>query len=269
MTFPVIIRGGGDLASGVVIRLHHAGIGLVVAEIEKPLAVRRTVSFAEAIYSDFVKIEDISARKVSSFQEAEKVSLQGLIPFIIEPALEHLIAQSPMIIIDAIMTKREPEIKLNSAQLVIGLGPGFVAGKHCHAVIETLRGHNMGRVFWEGSAAADTGLPGSIVSYKVDRVLRAPANGFLEPHAEIGQRLKKGDLIATVSSAEIRALFDGVLRGLIHPSVELTRGMKIGDLDPRDDPSFCYRVSDKALAVGGGVLEALLTRPDIRRQLWA
>ncbi len=268
MTFPVIVRGGGDLASGVVMRLHHAGMRLAIAEIEKPLAVRRTVSFAEAIYADSVNVEDIAAKKVSSFEEAEIVSLQRLIPVIIEPTLEHLVAQSPMIIVDAIMTKQEPETNLNSAQLVIGLGPGFIAGKHCHAVIETLRGHNLGRVFWEGSAAVDSKQPGSIVNYKVDRVLRSPGSGYLEPRTEVGQRLKKGDLIATVTSKEIRASFDGVLRGLIHPSVELTPGMKIGDLDPRDDPSYCYRVSDKALAIGGGVLEAILSRKDIRSKLW-
>ena len=187
---------------------------------------------------------------------------------IIDPELSSLKSLKPIVVVDARMLKRPPEVGREIAPLVVGLGPGFTAGTDCHAVVETLRGHNLGRVSWEGSAASDTGQPGSIVSYNVDRVLRAPAAGFLKPNAEIGQRLMKGDLIATVVDSEVRAGFDGVLRGLIHPSVELTPGMKIGDLDPRNDPSFCYRVSDKALAIGGGVLEALLTRPEVRRQLW-
>ncbi|MCL5428635.1 MAG: selenium-dependent molybdenum cofactor biosynthesis protein YqeB [Chloroflexi bacterium] len=268
MPMPVIIRGGGDLASGVVMRLYRAGIRLVIAELKQPLAVRRTVSFAQAIYAGAIEIEGVHAKRAQSLNEAEEISSQGDIPVLVEPNLEILVAGRPLALVDARMAKREPETTPTSAQFVIGLGPGYVAGTHSHAVVETLRGHNLGRVYWEGPAAMNTGLPGSIVSYNVDRVLRAPANGFLEPRAEIGQRLKRGDLIATIHGQEVRALFDGVLRGLIHPSVELTQGMKIGDLDPRDDPSFCYRVSDKALAVGGGVLEALLTRPEIRSRLW-
>jgi xanthine dehydrogenase accessory factor len=136
-------------------------------------------------------------------------------------------------------------------------------------VVETMRGHNLGRVFWQGSAQEDTGTPGSIARHGKDRILRAPSAGQTEPHAQIGQQLKAGDLIAVISGKEVRAPFDGVLRGLIHPSVQATAGMKIGDLDPRNDPSYCWRVSDKALAIGGGVLEALLTRPDVRAKLWA
>lgn len=268
MSIPIIIRGGGDLASGVAFRLHRSGIRLAIAELERPLAVRRTVSFAQAMYAGEIEIEGISAKRISNFQEAAASSAMGIIPVLVEPNLDVLLAQNPLVIIDARMTKNEPDIKITSAPLVVGLGPGFIAGTHCHAVIETLRGHNLGRVFWEGSAALDTGQSGSIVSYNIDRILRAPAAGFLEPRAEIGQQMKTGDLIATVGVAEIRAGFDGVLRGIIHPSVELVPGMKIGDLDPRNDPSFCFQVSDKALAIGGGVLEALLTRPEIRTQLW-
>lgn len=268
MPIPVIIRGGGDLASGVALRLHRAGIRLMIAELVKPLAVRRTVSFAQAVYSGEIEIEGVFGKKASSYQEAERISKKDILPVLTEPALNTLVSTNPVVIIDARMTKQEPDTSVSSAQLVIGLGPGFNAGVHCHAVVETLRGHNLGRVFLEGVAATDTGQPGSIVSYSVDRVLRSPASGFLEPCTEIGQSLRKGDLIASIGSNEVRAAFDGVLRGLIHPSVEVHAGMKIGDLDPRNDPSFCYRVSDKALAIGGGVLEAMLTKPEIRRQLW-
>jgi xanthine dehydrogenase accessory factor len=268
MPIPVIIRGGGDLASGVAVRLHRAGIRLLIVELEKPLAVRCTVSFAQAVYSGEIEIEKVPAQKVPGYQEAEEILMKGILPVLVEPELKALVNEHPVAIIDGRMTKKGPDTNISSAQLVVGLGPGFITGVHCHAVVETLRGHNLGRVFWEGSAATDTGQPGSIVSYSVDRVLRAPAAGFLEAHAEIGQSIKKGDLIASVDGHEVRAGFDGVLRGLIHPSVELGVGMKIGDLDPRNDPSYCYRVSDKALAIGGGVLEALLTKPEIRRQLW-
>lgn len=256
------------MASGVAMRLHRAGIRLMIAELDKPLAVRRTVSFAQAVFAGKIEIEGVNSQLIQSLDDAMESAAQGIIPVIVEPNLSTLTGLHPYVLIDGRMTKREPETSLDTAPLVIGLGPGFIAGKNCHSVVETLRGHNLGRVFWEGSAAVDTGLPGSIVNYKVDRMLRAPTAGYLETRAEIGQRLKTGDLIATLGGVEVRALCDGVLRGLIHPSVELTQGMKIGDLDPRDDPSFCFRVSDKALAVGGGVLEAMLSQPEIRRQLW-
>jgi xanthine dehydrogenase accessory factor len=269
MPVPVIIRGGGDLASGVAMRLHRAGIRLLIAELEKPLAVRRSVSFAQAIYSGGVEIEGVVGKRAGNLAEVEGIVAKGEIPVLVEPSLSTLVSSRLIALVDARMTKGKPETTLDSAQLVIGLGPGFIAGIHCHAVVETLRGHNLGRVFWEGSAAVDTGRPGSISAYNVDRVLRAPADGYLEPRTEIGQSLKQGDLVATVNGMEIRAAFDGVLRGLIHPSVELTQGIKVGDLDPRNDPSYCTRLSDKALAIGGGVLEALLTRPAIRERLWA
>jgi xanthine dehydrogenase accessory factor len=268
MSIPVIIRGGGDLASGVAIRLHRAGINLFVTELEKPLAVRRTVAFAQAIYSGQIEIEGIIGKRVEHIEEAVDFSAKEIIPVIVAPGLNALSSMRPIAIVDARMMKSETDPSITSAPLLIGLGPGFIAGKTCHAVVETVRGHNLGRVFWEGSAAKNTGIPGTLASHNTDRVLRSPVSGQLEPQAEIGDRLKAGDLIAKVNGAEVRASFDGVLRGLIHPSVDLTAGMKIGDLDPRNDPAFCYRVSDKALAIGGGVLEAILSRQEIRKQLW-
>jgi xanthine dehydrogenase accessory factor len=268
MTLPVIIRGGGDLASGVAIRLHRAGIRLIIAELEKPLAVRRTVSFAQAIYSGQIEIEGVLGKKVENSEEAAELSAQGKIPVMVAPELDALSAIRPIVIVNARMLKSEPDTSITSALIVIGLGPGFVAGRNCYAVVETLRGHNLGRVFREGTAAIDTGIPGKVAGHNIDRVLRAPVAGRATPLAEIGDQLKAGDLIARIDGAEIRAAFDGVLRGLIHPSVDLTVGMKIGDLDPRNDPSFCHRVSDKARAIGGGVLEAILSREEIRTQLW-
>ncbi len=268
MSAIVILRGGGDLATGVALRLHKAGIQLVIAELEKPLAVRRTVAFCEAVYAGHAEVEVVKARLISKREEVAAVLEKGEIPVIIDPNLIALADLSREVLIDARMNKRAPDVIANAANLVVGLGPGYLAGKNCHAVVETMRGHNLGRVFWEGSASADTGVPGTIAGHSRDRVLRAPASGKVEPAAEIGQQLKAGELIATVAGQELRAGFDGVLRGLIHPSVEVSSGMKIGDLDPRNDPSFCFRVSDKSLAIGGGVLEALLTRPEIRAKLW-
>lgn len=269
MSSLVLLRGGGDLASGIAVRLHHAGIKLVIVELEKPMAVRRTVSFAEAVYSGQIEIEGIVARRVQKVIVASAVADEGEIPVLVDPTLGSLPTLAPVALIDARMTKQPPETGIDAAPLVIGLGPGFVAGENCHAVVETMRGHSLGRVFWQGSVQPDTGVPGTIASHNLDRVLRAPAAGRVEPAAEIGQQLREGQLIATIAGQQLIAPFDGVLRGLVHPSLDVKKGMKIGDIDPRNDPSYCWRVSDKSLAIGGGVLEALLTRPEIRAKLWA
>ncbi len=268
MSSLVLIRGGGDLASGVALRLHRAGIKIVIVELEKPMAVRRTVSFAEAIYAGQTEIEGIVARRVQKVIVAPAVADEGEIPVLVDPKLSSFPTLAPVALIDARMTKRAPEVGKDIAPLVIGLGPGFFVGENCHAVVETIRGHNLGRVFWQGSAQADTGVPGTIATYNLDRVLRAPADGRVEAVAEVGQRVKAGELIATLAGQQLLSPFDGVLRGLVHPSLDVHKGIKIGDVDPRNDPSYCWRVSDKSLAIGGGVLEALLTRPEIRKKLW-
>ncbi|MEX2144261.1 MAG: selenium-dependent molybdenum cofactor biosynthesis protein YqeB, partial [Anaerolineales bacterium] len=248
----VVLRGGGDLATGVALRLHRASIRVLITELVKPLAVRRTVAFAEAIYAGEVEIEGITARRIALPVEIEPAFKVNSIPVLADPALAALAALAglvPEVLVDARMTKRAPDVVANAAALVVGLGPGFVAGENCHAVVETMRGHNLGRVFWQGSAEADTAVPGSMAQQSKDRVLRSPAAGRVEPQAEIGQQLKAGEPIATIAGQELRAAFDGVLRGLIHPSVDCFVGMKIGDLDARNDPSYCWRVSDKSLAI--------------------
>jgi xanthine dehydrogenase accessory factor len=267
MSIPVVIRGGGDLASGVALRLHRAGIGLAILELEKPMAVRRTVSFAEAIYSGSIEIEGVIGRHAEKMEDCERIAYEGEIPVLIDPKGEYLKAQGPKAVVDARMTKRTPVNGFGGRQILIGLGPGFVAGENCDAVVETIRGHNLGRVFWQGSAQVDTGVPGTIASYNLDRVLRAPADGNVNAKVAIGDKLAGGDVVAIIGETELRTRFDGVLRGLVHPALRVHKGMKIGDIDPRNDPSYCWRVSDKALAIGGGVLEALLTRPEVRHQL--
>ena len=261
----ILIRGGGDLASGVAVRLHRAGFHVIISELPNPLAVRRTVSFSEAIYEKKWKVESITAELVSTPDEIERVLAQNEIPILIDPELQLLASShfSLSSIVDARLIKKSyPPIPPDSP-FTIGLGPGFTVGENCHAVIETNRGHTLGRVYWTGSASADTGQPEG----DPRRVLRAPADGILTGYAQIGDHVEGGQLIAEVGREKIIAPFKGVLRGLIRPGVIIPKGLKIGDIDQRDDPGYCFMASDKALAVGGGVLEAILSRPEIRAQL--
>lgn len=264
MTHLIILRGGGDLASGVALRLHRVGFQLVIIELEKPLAVRRTVSFSEAVYEGTQTVEGVTARLVSADQI--QVTLEGgEIPVLVDPQaniLRNQFLTSPQstVVVDARLIKTEPEPLGVKVPLHIGLGPGFTAGENCHAVIETRRGHTLGRIYWSGSTHADSGQPDG----NPRRVLRAPQGGILTSHAQIGDHLEEGQLIAEIQpkegdeKAKITSPFKGILRGLIRPGIELEKDIKIGDVDPRDDPTLVTLVSDKALAVGGGVLEALL-----------
>ena len=264
----ILIRGAGDLASGVALRLHRAGLNVVMTELPSPLAVRRTVSFAEAIWEGSVTIESVVGRRVDDPGDMLKVlSVVGAqsIPVLIDPDCTSASHLHPLVIIDARMLKRPPEPLQHSAQMYLGLGPGFTAPLNCHAVVETERGHWMGRVFFQGAAREDSSRPDG----DARRVLRAPVGGAIEANAHIGQHFETGELIASIGGFAIEAPFAGVLRGLLRPGTVAEKGMKIGDLDPRDDPQLCRYVSEKALAVGGGVLEAMLCRPDVRAKLWA
>jgi xanthine dehydrogenase accessory factor len=279
----VLIRGGGDIASGVALRLRHVGFDVVILELEQPLTVRRTVSFAEAVYEGSHTIEGVTAR-LASLGQYTNIYEAGEIPVLIDPnanilANSLLINPQSTIVIDARLIKQTPSPLPNQPALHIGLGPGFHAGENCHAVIETRRSHTLGRVYWTGFAQADSGQPDG----DPRRVLRAPADGVLISHIEIGAHVDEGQLIAEIRQSstlaphasagvenlksEIASPFKGVLRGLIHKDILVTKNMKIGDVDPSDDPSYCFLVSDKALAVGGGVLEAIFTRPGFRRNL--
>lgn len=270
-TLPVILlRGGGDLATGVSLRLHRVGLKVMITELPHPLAVRRMVSLGNAVYSGQMTVEGVTSRLAKSLRRAEKVMTQGEIPVFIDPELENPYAKHFNIValVDARMTKRVPDTGLDAAPLVIGLGPGFVAGVNCHAAIETNRGHFLGRVLWEGAPEPNTGVPGKVGSYQHERVLRAPRDGVLRTLVEIGSQVSAGTRLAVVKSHAIIAPFDGVVRGLLMDGLNVHRGMKIGDLDPRNDPQLAFTVSEKAWAIGGGVLEALLTRPEVRSALW-
>jgi len=261
----ILIRGGGDLASGVILRLHRVGFQLAILELGKPLAVRRSVCFSEAVYAGEQTVEGVTARLVSADQFQVTVEA-GEIPVLIDPnanILRNQFMTNPRhtFVVDARLLKREPEMLGEDVPLHIGLGPGFRAGENCHAVIETRRSHTLGRVLWTGETQPDSGQPDG----DPHRVLRAPDSGTLLPVAEIGDYVKEGQLIAEIqnaagSRAKVISPFDGLLRGLIHPRVEITEGMKIGDVDARNDPSTIKLVSDKALSVGGGVLEAVLIK---------
>ena len=263
----ILIRGGGDLATGVAIRLLRIGLKPVITEISQPLAVRRTVSFAEAVYQGQVTVENYTGRCVTDPEDTFRILnilSKNQLPVMVDPDCISAKSLHPGVIVDARMTKKTPDPIGYSPSLYIGLGPGFIAGVNCQAVIETRRCHQLGRVFWQGSPEPDTGYPEG----DPHRILRAPVDGILLAHASIGQILSKDDLIAEVNGHSIRAPFSGLLRGLIHPGIQVMQGWKVGDVDPRVDPSLCTLVSDKAFAVGGGVVEAILSKPDLRKKVW-
>lgn len=274
MNVLVLIRGAGDLASGVALRLRRSGFSVIMTELHQPLVVRRMVSFAEAIYQREFEVEGEIAQRIEAFEDVHKVLSVGKIPLVVDPdgevvdwLREETCERMAYVLVDARMTKKKPERSLEQADLVIGLGPGFTAGQDCHAVIETNRGHFLGRVIWDGCAQSDTGTPESVGNHSVERVLRSPTDGILKNLATIGDHISMGQTVAMVNGYPINAPFTGVLRGLLYPGLMVTSGMKIGDLDPRDDSRYCWLVSDKSLAVGGGVLEAILASPDVRRML--
>lgn len=275
MPLITFLRGGGDLASGVALRLFRVGLRLLIIELPQPLVVRRLVSFAEAVYQGQFSVEGITARRVDDLAGAKGIMERGEIPVLVDPQAEALSElrisapdSPPFVLVDGRMTKSSTESRMGAADLVIGLGPGFVAGENCHAAVETNRGHRLGRVIWQGAPQGDTGVPDLVINRGAERVLRAPADGILRAQAQIGDHLEPGQLVAEVAGQPVRAPFRGVLRGLMHPGLSVRQGLKIGDVDPRDDPRYCTLVSDKSLAVGGGVLEAILSRPELRPHLW-
>jgi xanthine dehydrogenase accessory factor len=264
----VLIRGGGDLATGVALRLIRSGLRVVVTEIAQPLAVRRTVAFAEAVYTGETSVEGVAAHCIPDPTDSFSILMvlgKQQVPVLVDPDCIAAKTLHPPVIVDGRMTKQPPEAIGYSPVLYIGLGPGFEASVNCQAAVETRRTHMLGRVFWRGGPEQDTGQPEG----DPQRVLRAPTDGEFITHTEIGRHIEAGELIAKISGLAISAPFPGVLRGLLHPGLTVTRGQKVGDIDPRDDARLCQFVSDKALAVGGGVLEAILSRSELRSQLWA
>ncbi len=256
----ICIKGAGEMASGVACRLHAANIKrIVMLEVENPLAVRRRVSFCEAVYEGMQTVEGIDARLVSNQLEIERAWEQEQVAVIVDPRWYSLQQRSFDVAIDAILAKQNLGTGVHDATFVIGLGPGFTAGGDVSAVIETNRGHDLGRVIKEGSAEPDTGIPGEIGSYTSERVLRSPSHGMFSSDRAIGEPVKAGEIIGNVGNKPVVAEIDGIIRGLIRNQTRVKTGYKVGDVDPRGNPGYCTTISEKARAIGGGVLEAILT----------
>ena len=254
----VVIRGAGDLATGIALRLWRARMQVVMTEIEQPTAIRRTVCFSQAIVHGETVVEGVTAKRVVSVEEVLRCLAEGIVPVLADPEGACIPALKPDAVVDAILAKRNLGTRITDAPVVIGVGPGFTAGEDCHAVVETMRGHYLGRVIYNGSAIPNTGIPGLIGGFAGERVLRAPADGVFHQLLDIGDQVKMGDIAATVNGEPMVCTLDGVLRGILADGTPVHKGMKAGDIDPRCAIDHCYCASDKALAVGGGVLEAIL-----------
>jgi xanthine dehydrogenase accessory factor len=254
----VCVKGGGDIASGVAWRLHRCGLRVFITEIPQPMAVRRKVSFCEAVYDGRTAVEGVEGLRVQKADDVYASWEQGKIPVLVDPECKSKEIIRPEVIVDGILAKKNMGTSINDAPLVIALGPGFEAARDADFVVETNRGHYLGRLLNKGFAEPNTGVPGPVKGITSDRVLRAPADGPWENKVDIGTSVKKSDIIGHVIGEPVKALIDGVLRGMIRPGIPVRKGLKIGDIDPRGQKGYCYSISEKALAVGGGVLEGIL-----------
>lgn len=254
----ILIRGAGDIATGIALRLKRAGLDVVMTDLPQPTAIRRTVCFSQAIVYGETTVEDMTARRAEGPEQVPALLAEGVIPVLADPEGKCLTALRPDAVVDAILAKRNLGTRVTDAPVVVGVGPGFTAGEDCHAVVETMRGHYLGRVIYHGSAIPNTGIPGLIGGFAGERVLRAPADGVFHQLLDIGAQVKQGDVAATVEGQPMVCTLDGVLRGILPEGTPVFKGMKAGDIDPRCSVDHCYCASDKALAVGGGVLEAVL-----------
>ncbi|MBP8685016.1 MAG: EF2563 family selenium-dependent molybdenum hydroxylase system protein [Synergistaceae bacterium] len=252
-----IVRGGGDLATGIIYRLWKAGYAVLSLEIETPLVVRRTVSAASAVFDGSTVIEDMEAVRIDSLNDFSFD--RSRISVLVDPEGESISILKPDILVDAIMAKRNLGTNKEMAPLVIGIGPGFSAPGDVDAVIETKRGHWLGRVIRNGSAIPNTGVPGLIKGYTIERLLRSPGEGYVIPVKSIGDSVIPGDVVAHVEGLPVCSQIEGIVRGLIHPSVKVKKGLKIGDIDPRGEREHCFSITDKALAIAGGVLEVIMS----------
>lgn len=257
----VIIRGGGDVASGVIQKIHRAGFRVLILEINKPTSIRRTVCFSEAVYLGMMKLEGLTSILVKNEEEVFEAWNNNLIPLVVDSEGSFIRMMNPLAVIDAIIAKENLGMFKDIAPITIGVGPGFDAGKDVDIVIESNRGHNLGRLIFQGFAENNTGNPGIINGYTTERVLYSPSNGIFETDHNIGDIVTKGEVIATVDGEIVVAKIDGILRGLIRNGTPVTNGFKVGDVDPRKDQlDNCFTISDKARAIGGAVLEALMIR---------
>lgn len=258
----IIVRGGGDLATGTIYKLYKCGFPVLILEIDNPSAIRRNVAFSEAVYQGSQTVEDVTCYRAESLDHAETLLRERKLAVLVDPQGKSIDKLKPLAVIDAILAKKNLGTNKNMAPITIGLGPGFTAGADVDAVIETKRGHDLGRVLWDGCAVPNTGVPGIIGGYGIERVIRCPADGILRNINKITDTVKKGDMIAYVETVNgnvpVYASLDGLLRGLIRDGYPVTQGFKIADIDPREEEyKNCFTISDKARCIAGGVIEAL------------
>lgn len=254
----IIVRGGGDIATGTIHRLHNCGFSVLVLETKKPSSIRRKVSFSEAIYDGEITIEQVRAKYVKTIDEAMTCFKENVIPVMIDEAADIVAQVKPKVLVDAILAKRNVGTNRDMANITIGLGPGFTAGKDVDAVIETMRGHNLGRIIYEGSAMENTGVPGNIGGFTKERVIYSPAAGTIKNIHHIGDLVEQGEVLAHIGDTPVLASICGVLRGLIRDGYTVTKGFKIADIDPRySEKDNCFTISDKARCIAGSVLEAI------------
>lgn len=261
----IIVRGGGDLATGTIYKLKKSGFPVLILEVATPSAIRRNVAFCEAVYQGTQTVEDMICYLAESLEQAEQLLWEGKLAVLVDPTGESIPKLKPLAVVDAILAKKNLGTKRNMAPITVALGPGFTAGEDVDAVIETKRGHNLGRVLWEGSAAQNTGIPGIIGGYGKERVIHCPAKGILRNVKKVTDTVSKGETIAVVETEDgivpVEATLDGILRGLIRDGYPVQVGFKMADIDPRADEYLnCFTISDKARCIAGGVLEAILQK---------
>ena len=261
----IIVRGGGDLATGTIYKLKKSGFPVLILEAANPSAIRRNVAFCEAVYQGTQTVEDMTCHLAESPDQARQFLQEGKLTVLVDPAGESIQKLQPLAVIDGILAKKNLGTHRNMAPITVALGPGFTAGEDVDAVVETKRGHNLGRVLWHGCAAPNTGIPGIIGGYGRERVIHCPAKGILRNVKKIADLVSEGDVIAVVETRDgtvpVKATLNGILRGLIRDGYPVTPGFKMADIDPRaEERNNCFTISDKARCIAGGVLEAVLQR---------
>lgn len=255
----VVVRGAGDIATGALVALRRCGFSVAALEVSRPTAIRRTVSLSEAVYDGEAAVEGVRAVLAENVRQAGEISAREAVPILVDPDMRSLGALRCRALIDATIAKRNLGMRPDLAPFTVGLGPGFTAGTDVSCVIETMRGHNLGRILYEGGAEPNTGIPGEIGGVGAQRVLHAPADGILRVFKDIGAVVSKGEIVAEVGGVPLRAAIDGLVRGMLRPGFSVKAGMKLADIDPRaDELQNCHTVSDKARCIAGGVLQALL-----------
>lgn len=256
----ILVRGAGDLATGVIHKLVRCGWPVLALELPQPAAIRRQAAFSTAVWNGCACVEGVTAYRADTLDEAEKIMQQGHLPILVDPSCDCLRILRPSAVVDAILAKKNLGTNLNMAPCVVALGPGFTAGLDCHAVVETMRGADLGRVYYTKSAKADTGKPGIIGGYGEERVLHAPTDGRVHVLRDIGERVEAGDCVAMVDDMPVVTVISGTVRGMLPEGYPVTPGFKLADVDPRSaDQIHCDHISDKARCIAGGVVEVLLS----------